>query len=57
VTNFYVNLVAQASAQTATYAMKTVAKEIEKDGLDVGTADAYQINFSASSSCPKMAFL
>jgi predicted TIM-barrel fold metal-dependent hydrolase len=39
VTDFYGNLVAQASAQTAKDAMKIVAQEIEKDGLRLGTTD------------------
>jgi hypothetical protein len=39
VTDFYVNLIARTGAQTAKDAMKAVAKEIEKDGLYLGTTD------------------
>lgn len=37
VTDFYGNLIAQAGAHTAKDAMKIVAKDIEKDGLHLGT--------------------
>jgi isocitrate lyase len=39
VTGFYSNLIAQTGAHTAKDAMKIVAKEVEKDGLHVGTKD------------------
>jgi hypothetical protein len=39
VTGFYGNLIAQTGAHTAKDAMKIVAKEVEKDGLYVGTKD------------------
>jgi hypothetical protein len=42
VTNFYGNLIAASGAHTAKDAMKIVAKEIEKDGLHLGTADVGQ---------------
>jgi hypothetical protein len=42
VTDFYGSLIAKAGAQTAKDAMKIVAKEIEKDGLHLGTADAWE---------------
>jgi len=42
VTDFYGNLIAQAGAYTAKDAMKIVANDIEKDGLHLGTADAWE---------------
>jgi hypothetical protein len=38
VTDFYGSLIAQAGAHSAKDAMKIVTKEIEKDGLHLGTA-------------------
>lgn len=42
VVNFYSNLIARAGSQSAKEAMKVVAKDVEKDGIFLGSEDSQE---------------